>query len=87
MSFFEKQFQKGIEKYKTPLQTFNYRDAYTDAMDELTDLSMYIQQLRMERNALCWIIDMGIALDELPILFTQYVEEHANEYRICRNDS
>lgn len=86
LSFFEKQFKKGLEKYKTPLKTFNGRDAYADAMDELTDLSMYIQQLRMERNALCWIIDMGIALDELPFLFTQYVEEHSNEYRIHRNN-
>jgi hypothetical protein len=44
------QYQKGLEHYKTPLMTHNGRDAGTDAMQEMADAVMYVQQLRMEHE-------------------------------------
>lgn len=39
----------GIERYGTPLQAFNGRDALQDAYEEAIDLSMYLKQLIIER--------------------------------------
>ncbi len=44
------QYRKGLERYKTPLMTHNGRDAGQDAMQELADAVMYVQQLRMENE-------------------------------------
>lgn len=76
--YFQKQYEKGLEKYNTFLTTFNERDAFDDAMQESVDLVMYLNQLRMERNALCGIIANGIAIDELPNEVKGYIEKYGN---------
>lgn len=40
----------GIERYGTPLQAFNGRDALLDAYEEAIDLTMYLKQLLIERD-------------------------------------
>lgn len=42
--------QMGIEKYGTPLQAHNGRDALMDAYQESLDLSCYLRQMIEERN-------------------------------------
>lgn len=42
--------QVGIERYGTPLQPFNGRDALRDAYEEAIDLTMYLKQLLIERD-------------------------------------
>jgi hypothetical protein len=44
----EEQYKKGFEKYKVPLTTFNGRDPFRDAWEELVDLSQYITQANRE---------------------------------------
>jgi hypothetical protein len=46
----EQRKQIGIERYGTPLQPFNGRDALQDAYEEAIDLCMYLKQLILERN-------------------------------------
>lgn len=41
----------GIERYGTPLQTFNGRDALRDAYEEVLDAAKYLKQALMERDA------------------------------------
>lgn len=72
--YFQEQYEKGLKKYNTVLTTFNGRDAFDDAMQESVDLVMYLNQLRLERNALCRIIANGIAIDELPENVSSYIE-------------
>lgn len=43
--------QKGIETYGRSLETFNGRDALRDALEEALDLSQYLKQALMEREA------------------------------------
>lgn len=43
--------QVGIERYGTPLQAFNGRDALQDAYEEAIDLAMYLKQLILERDS------------------------------------
>lgn len=40
----------GIERYGTPLQPFNGRDALRDAYEEALDLAMYLRQAIEERG-------------------------------------
>lgn len=75
---FQRQYEKGLKKYNTALTTFNGRDAFDDAMQESVDLVMYLNQLRLERNALCKIIANGIAIDELPEQVKEYIEKYGN---------
>jgi hypothetical protein len=49
----------GIERYGTPLQAFNGRDALQDAYEEAIDLAMYLKQCIIERDAK----DVQAALD------------------------
>lgn len=56
LTLLEKQYQKGMQKYNTPLQTFNGRDAYIDLMEELVDGLMYATQLREEMREAATII-------------------------------
>lgn len=72
--YFQKQYERGLKKYHVPLTTFNGRDAFDDAMQESVDLVMYLNQLRLERNALCGIIANGIAIDELPENVSNYIK-------------
>ncbi len=73
--FFQEQYEKGLQKYNTYLTTFNGRDAFVDAMQESVDLVMYLNQLRLERNALCGIIANGVAMDELPENVSNYIKK------------
>ena len=43
--------QVGIQRYGTPLQAFNGRDALRDAYEEALDLACYLRQLIEERDA------------------------------------
>jgi len=74
--YFQAQYEKGMQKYNTFLTTFNGRDAFDDAMQESMDLTMYLNQLRLERNVICRIICNGIALDELPENVKEYIVKH-----------
>jgi len=40
----------GIERYGTPLQGFNGRDALRDAYEEALDLCQYLRQVMFERD-------------------------------------
>lgn len=40
----------GIERYGTPLQAFNGRDALKDAYEEALDLCQYLRQVLYERD-------------------------------------
>jgi len=42
--------QMGVEKYGTPLQPFNGRDALKDAYEEALDLVVYLRQAIYERD-------------------------------------
>ncbi|MCD4717440.1 MAG: hypothetical protein K8R45_11975 [Desulfobacterales bacterium] len=42
--------EAGKQKYGTPLQTFNGRDALWDAYQEALDLVMYLRQAILERD-------------------------------------
>ncbi len=53
---FGTQMQKGMEKYGVVLKTFNGRDPGRDAFEELIDLSVYLEQLRMEHQAFAEIL-------------------------------
>lgn len=44
----EMQFRKGMEKYGVPLVSFNGRNPFQDALEELFDLSQYLEQARCE---------------------------------------
>ena len=41
----------GADKYGTPLQPFNGRDALQDAYEEALDLCVYLRQFIYERNS------------------------------------
>jgi hypothetical protein len=43
--------QVGIQRYGTPLQAFNGRDALRDAYEEALDLACYLRQAIAERDA------------------------------------
>ena len=53
---FARQLEKGMSKYGVVLKTFNGRDAGKDAFEELVDLSVYLEQLRMEHVAFAEIL-------------------------------
>lgn len=42
--------QVGIQRYGTPLQPHNGRDALRDAYEEALDLAMYLRQAIAERD-------------------------------------
>lgn len=44
--------QMGLERYGTLLQPFNGRDFMRDAFDELNDLSVYLEGVAREREAM-----------------------------------
>ena len=59
----------GIERYGTPLQAHNGRDALTDALQEALDLAVYMQQAiieqpypRRDSDSLISIRDCAIAI-------------------------
>ncbi|MGW1436927.1 hypothetical protein ACWD7M_16955 [Streptomyces griseus] len=47
----EERRELGIQRYGTPLQTFNGRNAVRDALEEALDLATYLMQIEMEQNA------------------------------------
>lgn len=42
------QYTKGMERYGVELTTFNGRNPFRDAMEELVDLSQYMTQMNQE---------------------------------------
>lgn len=47
----KERYEKGLETYGTPLQTFNGRDCLEDLMEELLDGLMYTIQAMLEDKA------------------------------------
>lgn len=47
----QERMKVGIERYGTPLQAFNGRDALRDAYEEALDLTMYLKQCLIERDS------------------------------------
>jgi hypothetical protein len=43
--------QLGVQRYGTPLQAFNGRDALRDAYEEALDLACYLRQAIQERDS------------------------------------
>lgn len=52
----------GISKYGVPLQTFNGRDALTDAWDEALDLWTYLNQIDMEDGDAGSLLDAALSI-------------------------
>lgn len=50
LSDMEERRKHGIEKYGTPVQPFNGRDALVDSYQEALDLCVYLRQAIEERN-------------------------------------
>ncbi len=50
ISDMKKRDQVGRERYGTPLQAFNGRDALLDAYEEALDLVVYLRQVIEERD-------------------------------------
>lgn len=48
--YIEARKQTGIERYGTPLQPHNGRDALRDAFEEAVDLATYLAQVIIERD-------------------------------------
>lgn len=46
----ERRREVGIERYGTPLQAHNGRDALRDAYEEALDLACYLRQVLAERD-------------------------------------
>ena len=44
----QEQYEKGMERYGVELTTFNGRNSFRDAMEELVDLSQYMTQMNQE---------------------------------------
>jgi hypothetical protein len=77
----ETQYYRGLNKYGTPLETFNGRDAYTDAMQEAVDLVAYLTQLNQELIAvkkalsdLCDAVGPGLAGAYVPAEILKVIE-------------
>lgn len=55
----------GVRRYGQPLRAFNGRNAGQDALEEVLDLAVYLQQLLIERDALVgaltelWSVPVG----------------------------
>lgn len=50
VAFIEHRKAIGIERYGTPLQPHNGRDALRDAFEEAVDLATYLAQVIIERD-------------------------------------
>lgn len=53
---FDRQIEKGYNKYGVHLHTFNKRDPGNDAMEEAVDLLNYLTQLRMEHKVFAQLL-------------------------------
>lgn len=62
--------QIGIKRYKTPLQTFNGRNALIDAYQEALDLSVYLKQRILEEKQ-----SEPLPIEKYLIDFCNYLEE------------
>lgn len=51
MADMQERHRVGMERYGTPLQPFNGRDALVDAYQEALDLVVYLRQAIAERDA------------------------------------
>lgn len=54
----------GLERYGTLLQPFNKRDFMQDAWEELMDLSVYLEGIRRERQAMIELLHDVVAADK-----------------------
>ena len=52
MRVFEQRYNKGLDRYKTPLMTHNGRSATLDALEEACDLVMYLTQKALEEGVI-----------------------------------
>lgn len=56
--------QVGIQRYGTPLQAFNGRDALRDAYEEALDLACYLRQAIAERETFKLLIGHPLTPEE-----------------------
>jgi hypothetical protein len=75
------QAEKGQAQYGSPLMTFNGRDAGQDAIEELADATVYVQQLRMERN------DLVVALEKMQLRCVELERERDTWRSLCQQRS
>lgn len=59
---YRKQIEKGRERYKTGLQTFNGRNAYVDLLQEAADGVNYATQLYLEAKTFASAADRAVFL-------------------------
>lgn len=70
----EHQWQKGIDKYGQGLQTWDGRDTYVDALQEIADTAAYLKKLNLEK----W--DAIIDSEVLAILLNHFIKLTDNTY-------
>lgn len=63
----EQREQVGIQRYGTPLQAHNGRDALRDAYEEALDLACYLRQAIAERDSLTIQAYLGPPLTEAEV--------------------
>jgi len=72
VSMLRRQELKDIERYGTPLETFNGRNALADAAEELVGAFQYLAQATMERKT--WLANFEALLEELSTMTTDHPE-------------
>jgi hypothetical protein len=88
----EEREQVGIQRYGTPLQPHNGRDALVDAYQEALDLACYIrQEIQERRDSAAWTlrdvaerIDRGPSFPMPPSVISALVRERADDIEAGR---
>lgn len=72
----------GVRRYGQPLRAFNGRNAGQDALEEVLDLAVYLQQSLIERDAL---IEALLALWSAPVGRHAFVEARQRSEALLRS--
>lgn len=65
-----KRYEQGIDSYGVPLVTHNGRSAHLDALEEMLDAMLYMQQYELETGA-----EVGGMIDDMIRLTEQWIEK------------
>ena len=71
----ERQFQKGFEKYKVKLTSFNGRDPFKDAREEIVDMHQYLTQAEEEFKTLACFLYIYAKTEEFWGQLPDYLKE------------
>lgn len=66
----------GQQKYGKALEPWNGRNPTIDAQEELLDLFVYLEQLRLEREA---VVEELKELEETLLCMSEYIDSHLDE--------